>query len=53
MTECKLLIRTPNGFEVKKSSARVLYEYGRYLFRNNSSIKPIAIYGAKGRLWIF
>lgn len=53
MKEFKLLIRTPNGFEILKSNAKHLYEYGRYLIRNKSIMKPIAIYGAKGKIWDF
>lgn len=51
--KCKLLIRTANGITVRESRARTLYEYGLYLVRSKSQDKPIAIYGAKGRIWIF
>ena len=53
MKECKLLIRTANGIRVRESGARTLYEYGLYLVRTKSQDKPIAIYGARGRLWEF
>lgn len=53
MKECKLLIRTADGIKILKSGARTLYEYGRYLARTNSKDKPLAIYGARGRLWKF